>query len=262
MAVVVAAVLPRVSDAAVRARLLLASARAGLQDDNSDAVHDALLAARAIAETADTHAVAALLARDRGDVDGAHRHLAAAIAVATGNQRAALRSQQASLTFETGDADVALAQFAAALVDARAVAAAHGADVTVGVTLTNMALVLQACGRCDDANTAFGEALALHRHAGNRRFEGITLGDLGGLALQHERVATALDCFDAATRLVDDVGDTRQSMLLRCSSPCSVRARRQGPRRSTQHRGGRRRTASCSGTCHRSTACDQRGSRQ
>ena len=214
VAEIVAAALTRVDLIELRAPLLLATADAALHDGDIDAAVAALDAVDIVGHEVDVFVLRGRIARARGDIDAAHRHLAAAIALSGGDQRARLSAQQAALNFEAGDSDVALRQFSRVLDDARG----RGDAVTVGVTLTNMALVLQARGRFDDAARACNDALVVHRAAGHRRFEGITLGDIASLALERQHVATALTGYRAAIAVLDEVGDVRQALVLRAAA--------------------------------------------
>jgi hypothetical protein len=61
-------------------------------------------------------------------------------------------------------------------------------DAGQGIVLGNLAMVLRQTGRIQEARGRFEHALALKRKVGNRREEGITLGNLANLEL-NERAA-------------------------------------------------------------------------
>jgi predicted ATPase len=218
----------RVRDDKLRMTLLLVGARAALHtaafDDVQRALRavDACAAANAIADDAgvmaEYHVVTSLLARRRGDVDGAREALELGIATARTRQRhrehAALLARLAALTFEFDDVDAALGLFDAALVACRE----HGDDVLRAEVLTNAGLAQQADGRFYDADACFIEALALHRRFGHRRYEAITLADRGALALEQGRPVAALPLCRTGEQLLSTVGEYATATIARATA--------------------------------------------
>jgi tetratricopeptide (TPR) repeat protein len=60
-------------------------------------------------------------------------------------------------------------------------------------------------GRLDEAAAHLEPALAIHREAGNRKFEGITLGRIGRLVAERGRIEESRACFDAGAQLLREV---------------------------------------------------------
>src|SRR5439155_22645453 len=62
-------------------------------------------------------------------------------------------------------------------------------------------------GNADAARDLYEQALALHRACGNRRFEGITLGNLGAIFRRSGRLDEARRLFDRALAIYRELGD-------------------------------------------------------
>ena len=149
-------------------------------------------------------------ARLRGQVEAAEGlYLAALVALtpADPRRRQAL-GHLGALYFEAGDAAAALPCFDEAL----AAAEAAGDEVALGELLTNRALVAQAAGDLEAAEAGLRRALPIHRRQGRRRYEGITLGDLGALALESGRWAEAHHAA-AGAAILARMGDLQHAAL-------------------------------------------------
>ena len=242
----VARLLPWIDDPVLRARFRLERARAAVVVGSLDEARldldaaDADLPRVGAGGVGDRYRttyeeVLALVARAAGDPTTALAHLHAAIESVRHQRKGGhfeqgaeddwgsapsatllvtLLAQEASIAFEQGDATEAAVRFRAALQEARSGADDDVDDVTLGVILTNLALVLQETGAFADAHRFLEESLVLHRRAGNRRFEAIALGDSAGLHLEEGRPSLAAPLFAAGARLAASVGDLRQAALM------------------------------------------------
>jgi tetratricopeptide (TPR) repeat protein len=98
-------------------------------------------------------------------------------------------------------------RMAEALVHYEAASTLHdevGQQRALGVTLTNMGVVLAHQDRVDDAMAGYERGLAIHRAVGNRGLECITLGNQGDLLRQSGAFADAARCLEAAVALGDE----------------------------------------------------------
>jgi tetratricopeptide (TPR) repeat protein len=218
----------RVRDDKLRMTLLLVGARAALHlgafDDAQRALRavEACAAANAIADDAgvmaEYHVITSLLARRRGDVEGAREALELGIATARTRQRhhehAVSLARLAALTFEFDDVDAALGLFDAAIAACRE----HGDDELRAEVLTNAGLAQQADGRFYDADACFIEALALHRRFGHRRYEALTLADRGALAIEQGRPLAAVPLCRSAEQLLSTVGEYATATIARATA--------------------------------------------
>jgi tetratricopeptide (TPR) repeat protein len=101
-----------------------------------------------------------------------------------------------------------------AYTDAIDILRAGGQRDLVGGALSNLGTLLNSQeGRAAQAEGIFLEALAHHRDTRNRRFEGITLVNLGLAWTKADRFAEAERAFHEAMAILRDIGDLRQETV-------------------------------------------------
>jgi serine/threonine protein kinase/tetratricopeptide (TPR) repeat protein len=76
-------------------------------------------------------------------------------------------------------------------------------------TALHLGQALRIVGRVDEARRCFEEALAVHRVTGDRRSEGLVLGNLGNLLTVEGQVEEASRCFEAALAIHREMGHRR-----------------------------------------------------
>ncbi|MFN3202896.1 MAG: ATP-binding protein [Bradymonadia bacterium] len=145
----------------------------------------------------------ASVARMDGRIDEAEAGYREALDGATGALRGQVLAHFAGLMFEGGRIEEARRAFdeALPLVQAARDKAAEGE------MRTNRALVLQAAGDLDGARCDLEVGLQIHRELGRRRYEGITLGDLAGLAFESGAWADADVRYAEAVQVLGRAGD-------------------------------------------------------
>ena len=75
-----------------------------------------------------------------------------------------------------------------------------------GIVLGNRADLHWDAGEIEEAHALYARALAIHREVGNRRFEGITLSNLGTAAAAIGDVEAARAAQQSGTTGLDEVG--------------------------------------------------------
>ena len=168
-------------------------------------------------ETAQTRA---LYERRLGDAVKAQNHYAHAAELAPENgQKARVWSDAAGHAFEIEDFDAAAAAFERALTFTNtAETSAVQAEIH-----TNYALFHQAQGAFENAEALLTNALLAHQRSANRRYEGITYGDLAGLAFEEGLYVKALPLYDRALDVLGELGDKRHSALLQSARAACLR---------------------------------------
>lgn len=83
-----------------------------------------------------------------------------------------------------------------------------------GVLLGNMGVMDDEQGRLDRACEHLERALEIHREVGNRRFEAIVLGNLGSVDLEQGRLEEARDQGERALAIHREVGDRRMEGIV------------------------------------------------
>ena len=78
-----------------------------------------------------------------------------------------------------------------------------------GLVLGNLAGIHHETGRAEQAERTYGQALAIHREVGNRRFEGVTLTNLATLYHATGRIEQAERTFGDALAILRDTGNRR-----------------------------------------------------
>lgn len=78
----------------------------------------------------------------------------------------------------------------------------------------DLGLVLTQQGRTRDAQTNLEKALELHQRTGNRRDEGVALGNIGGRYFERGLLEEARDCYDRGRAVLQEVGDRRSAAVL------------------------------------------------
>ncbi|MBE7493259.1 MAG: tetratricopeptide repeat protein, partial [Planctomycetes bacterium] len=78
-----------------------------------------------------------------------------------------------------------------------------------GLALGNLALVYHETGRVEQAERMHEQALAIAREVGDRRFEGVTLGNLANVYLETGRAEQAERMYEQALAMARDVGNRR-----------------------------------------------------
>src|SRR5690606_19852796 len=69
-------------------------------------------------------------------------------------------------------------------------------------------------GRVEEALSCLERALELHQRTGNRRDEGVTLGNIGGRLYERGLVNEARDHYERAIEVMREVGDRRSAAVM------------------------------------------------
>ena len=152
------------------------------------------------------------LAFRRGDLDGAARHLQAALADVSGSRPFVLTDllvAQASVEDERGHFDEARALFERALALARSTGNRRGE----ALVLVNLATVDNGAGDAAAATARLREGLAAARAAGDATLEGNTLANLGAAEANQGRLLDAATLLQQALTLALRRGDVQLEML-------------------------------------------------
>lgn len=97
----------------------------------------------------------------------------------------------------------------------RAERALESSSVRIVRTYFNdLGLVRTQQGRVDEALACLSKALELHQRTGNRRDEGVTLGNIGGRLYEQGALADALDHYERAIEILREVGDRRSAGVM------------------------------------------------
>lgn len=92
-----------------------------------------------------------------------------------------------------------------------------GPDATLRVKRTyfnDLGLVRTQQGAVEEAEACLERALELHQRAGNRRDEGVTLGNLGGRLYERGALVEALDHYERSLEVLREVGDRRSAGVM------------------------------------------------
>ena len=83
-----------------------------------------------------------------------------------------------------------------------------------GMVLGNLSIVLHELGKRSEAQRLYETALSIHCEVGNRRFESNVLCNLGNLLLEQGQVDEALRHYESALPISQELGDVRQQGLV------------------------------------------------
>ncbi|MCK4505158.1 MAG: tetratricopeptide repeat protein [Candidatus Aegiribacteria sp.] len=78
-----------------------------------------------------------------------------------------------------------------------------------GIALGNMGILTRIQGNLQESGEYFQEALEINREIGDRRIEGVVLGNLGNLYLDQNRIDEAIEYYEKALKIYREVGDRR-----------------------------------------------------
>ncbi|MCD4848571.1 MAG: tetratricopeptide repeat protein [Candidatus Aegiribacteria sp.] len=78
-----------------------------------------------------------------------------------------------------------------------------------GIALGNMGILTRIQGNLQESGEYFQEALEINREVGDRRIEGVVLGNLGNLYLDQDRINEAIEYYEKALKIYREVGDRR-----------------------------------------------------